>query len=367
MSTATAAGPIKRAVPVPPAKPKVGGASPKAGTGATAGQAVPNAGNTGQTMPGSPGTGAAGVGPTSAALLHRRVASASPSIGNTSQPPLAAVGPPASPAEAPPKVGPKPPGRPKSGALSPAMVRAGAPPASIPPHLLLAPAELQSLATSYSVSKSEVDALQMLFLEMDTDNDGVISMADLLRYKYASRKTPSEPAEESTPQEEKEEAPSSTLPITFQASNANGIVQSSSAPRLLKLTSEEDDSDSDDSMSEAKKMLEDMELTESSEDAPPPSVNTTPNLTDVKTASPKQGLSFRHIDFSTLPKTEDDSGDDDHLLADWDGPPEDETKSTGSKSSKSKPTSSGSSFGGLKKKFSKGALNLKSKLNAAGK
>jgi hypothetical protein len=212
-----------------------------------------------------------------------------------------------------------------------------------------------------------VDALQMLFLEMDTDNDGVISMADLLRYKYASRKTPSEPAEESTPQEEKEEAPSSTLPITFQASNANGIVQSSSAPRLLKLTSEEDDSDSDDSMSEAKKMLEDMELTESSEDAPPPSVNTTPNLTDVKTASPKQGLSFRHIDFSTLPKTEDDSGDDDHLLADWDGPPEDETKSTGSKSSKSKPTSSGSSFGGLKKKFSKGALNLKSKLNAAGK
>lgn len=365
---------MKRSIPVPPPKPKIGAGVPRPAVKAPAPPSPSTAPHSPAEVPKEAGTPTSVVSTSSAATNHRRIVSSAPALGSPSPSPAVSHSSPGTATTPQPKLPPKPPGRPKSGAfLSPATPTPTQDPISIPSHLLLGPADMRKLAAELDISNSELDEINLLFLEMDTDNDGVISIADLLRYKCAQKKSIPAPESESSSENDvpdivAPEPSKSMITVAFQPElTANGMAKSASAPRVIQIAtgSDDEDDESDTSIDDAKAMLADMGLSDSESDSKePPPVEQTPSPAPAK----QQGISFRHIDFASLPQNADDSGDDDDLLADWDGPVEEESKS---KHTKSKSTGSSGSGGSglkdLKKKFSKGALSIKSKIHGAGK
>jgi len=201
----------------------------------------------------------------------------------------------------------------------------------------------------------------MLFMEMDVDNDGVISLSDLLRFKYASRRVLPVSEEEETETTDSapsgESEPSPTVIQVDNLFNKYGMAKSPSGRGIQLADGKESTESVDNTKDEISGLLKDMDLSSSSSsDEPQEGVKVTPSHSrNASQDTPKQGLSFRHIDFASLPQTSGDSSDDDHLLSDWDGP-KDEKEGTKTESD-AKPTLSKSksknSFGNLKKAISK--------------
>lgn len=346
MSTASP----KRAVPLPP-KPKVG-LVPRAadGTSTTAGTLATSNDQVGAKQPVKIGDSNL-VSQSSPNLTQFRRVSPSEQATNgtpSNSTPSSTPGSPAVPAVSKPAAATPPPKPEKPASAtgkSPAHSRSSShvEDDTLPAYLTPSSAQLQALATEYKVSASELSSLQMLFVEMDVDNDGVISLSDLLRYKYGVRKSGSNRA---------------SVEVTKPLAPPEPVVVVTPAPVEPKK--------SDPALDEARAMLKDMDLTSSEEDEEEEEEEEgeEPEIVVLK---PRNGFDFRGVDWDALPKKDGPpSSDDDELLADWDNPQggsdteEDEETKTGDEVTKT-PSKSKINFGALRKTISSKANQLSSK------
>lgn len=274
MATTSAFG--KRAVPVPPTKGSGAAATPKGSaptynspTRALNSYASPNSQSQAQTN-----------------QNFNRFASPSPSSPNTTtngSPMAMSTASNAQDGRISPSIPAKPvvKQRPRSGVITPSTTSNSTD--SIPQHLILSTLELNTLADEHLMSKNEIDALQLLFMEMDVDNDGVISMSDLIRYKYGSRKPIAAPVEEKTETqvEKNSVAPSWTPSSTPSSVTPNALSNTNHMPSTTHSTL----NPSTDAQNSTNSISKISPATASSPAVVPPPSNNSPPTTSATTAN----------------------------------------------------------------------------------